>query len=500
MVKETLIQFDSPRTASACPSCGQHFSGDARFCPFDGEPLGASGDWDPSGDPLIGTVVDGRYEIQEVLGEGGMGTVYGVRHVALGRRFAVKALRRDLAQDSDLPPRFIQEAKAAAAVSHPNVVQITDFGTLPGGQPYFVMELLDGVPLSRVIREGGPVPVPRALTIARQVAHALAAAHAVGVVHRDLKPDNIQVATLGERDIVKVLDFGLAKVAGGSRFTRAGMVFGTPHYMSPEQAAGEPSDHRLDIYALGIVLYEMLTGKLPFEADTFMGVLTKHIYMVPPPPSEVLGNGLALGPLERIVMRCLEKKPEKRYATMEELLDGARPGCGRPGCTGGAVIAGPVHAAHGARRLVARAGSDGLHRDPRPRPLATDGRGRRCGGGRHRGRDPRARFRRQGQPPRHRAQRRTRGAGDDGRQAAGAGAGGFRAGKTTQSPSIDNGFGGSGPATGSASDGGPPPHDHRQGGQAHGPEAAEGRDFGGRGDRGPVGEMTAPGAEALGSL
>ncbi|MCA9596234.1 MAG: protein kinase [Myxococcales bacterium] len=320
MAKETLIQFDSPRQASVCPSCGQHFSGDARFCPFDGEPLGADAEWDPDEDPLLGGVVDGRYQVEHVLGEGGMGTVYAVRHVTLGRRFALKALRRDLAQDSDLPPRFIQEAKAAAAVSHPNVVQITDFGTLPSGQPYFVMELLDGVPLSRVIRDGGPVPVQRAVGIAAQVAQALAAAHVAGVVHRDLKPDNIQVSPMGDRDLVKVLDFGLAKVAGGSRFTRAGMVFGTPHYMSPEQAAGEPSDHRVDVYALGIVLYEMLTGKLPFEADTFMGVLTKHIYMTPSLPSQVLGDARVLGPLEAVVMRCLEKKPDKRFASMDELL------------------------------------------------------------------------------------------------------------------------------------------------------------------------------------
>jgi eukaryotic-like serine/threonine-protein kinase len=329
-VKRTLVQFggeaaaavaEAPATASLCPTCNNHFSADARFCPYDGEALGPAPDWDPLGDPLLGAVIDGRYEVLEVLGEGGMGTVYRARHAALGRSFAIKALRRDLAQDSELAARFIQEAKAAAAVSHPSVVQITDFGALPSGQPYFVMELLEGRTLSRILREQGSLPPERAARIARQVAEALAAAHAVGIIHRDLKPDNVQIAVgAGAHEMVKVLDFGLAKVAGASRLTRQGMVFGTPHYMSPEQAAGEPIDHRVDIYALGVVLYELLTGRLPFEADSFMGVLTKHIYMEPPPPSRLLTGGAELGPLEQITMRCLAKQPANRFADMQALI------------------------------------------------------------------------------------------------------------------------------------------------------------------------------------
>jgi eukaryotic-like serine/threonine-protein kinase len=330
-VDETLIQFDpgrapeEPRPAaerrrSQCGACGQRFSGDARFCPFDGEPLAPASDFDSKRDPLIGTVVDKRYEVLEVLGEGGMGTVYRVRHTALGRSFALKALRRDLANDAELSARFIGEAKAAAAISHPNVVQITDFGALPSGEPYFVMELLDGVPLSWLIKNGGPLPAGRAVRILRQVAEALGAAHDAGIVHRDLKPDNIHVAgATADRDVVKVLDFGLAKVAGSSRLTRQGMVFGTPHYMSPEQAAGEPVDHRADIYSLGVVMYEMFTGTVPFEADSYMGVLTKHMYVVPTPPSQVIG-GRELGALEDITLRCLEKKPAQRFASMNELL------------------------------------------------------------------------------------------------------------------------------------------------------------------------------------
>jgi serine/threonine-protein kinase len=311
------------RPVYRCPVCRQHFSGsDARFCPFDGEPLVGASDWNPSADPLLGAIVDKRYEVVEVLGEGGMGTVYRVRHAALGREFALKALRRELATDRDLSARFIQEARAAAAVSHPSVVQIIDFGTLPTGQAYFVMELLHGQPLSWLLHTGGPLPAGRALRMLRQIAEALGAAHDAGIVHRDLKPDNIQVAeAIGDRDVVKVLDFGLAKVVGASRLTRAGTVFGTPHYMSPEQAAGENVDHRADIYSLGVVMYEMFTGCVPFEADSYMGVLTQHMYVAPVPPSQLLGNSETLGALEAIVLRCLEKRPENRFASMAELLD-----------------------------------------------------------------------------------------------------------------------------------------------------------------------------------
>lgn len=306
-----------------CATCGQRFTGgDARFCPYDGERLaaGVAGTEPPAPDPLLGAVIDHRYEVTQVLGEGGMGTVYRVRHRLLGRNFALKALRRELASDPELPTRFIREAKAAAAIAHPNVVQISDFGVLPSGQPYFVMELLAGRSLSALLWQNGPLSPGRAVRIFRQVAEGLGAAHAAGVVHRDLKPDNIHVADAGSREMVKVLDFGLAKVAGASKLTRNGIVYGTPHYMSPEQAAGEPVDHRSDIYSLGVVMYEALTGRVPFEADTYMGILTKHLYVEPTPPSEVLGNPMLLGALEDITLRCMQKKPTQRYGTMAELL------------------------------------------------------------------------------------------------------------------------------------------------------------------------------------
>jgi serine/threonine protein kinase len=313
---------DIRREMKLCGACGHRFSGEAMFCPFDGVKLETVA-YDPLGDPLLGSTIDGRYEVMELLGEGGMGRVYEVRHVALDRRFAMKVLRRDLARDEELASRFIQEAKATASVRHPNVVEITDFGRMPDGVPYFVMELLVGETLGHVIKGGGPIPSKRAVRILKQVTGALGAAHLAGIVHRDLKPDNVFLvggfSGGSTNDDVRVVDFGAAKIVGSSRVTRAGIVFGTPHYMSPEQASGQPVDHRADVYALGIIMYEMFTGRVPFEADTYMGVLTQHMFVQPPRPSQVSAAARELGALEEITMICLAKKPEERFASMADL-------------------------------------------------------------------------------------------------------------------------------------------------------------------------------------
>ncbi len=305
-----------------CPDCGQQYSTDSVFCPFDGSKLQDSIAL-PKVDPLIGTVIDDRYEVLEVIGEGGMGTVYAVKHKALDRSFALKALRIDLARDGELAERFIREAKATAAIKHPQVVSISDFGALPDGRPYFVMERLVGQTLAQVTKRGGALPAARASAIAIKVARALAAAHEAGVVHRDLKPENVFL--LGRRDAgpeqdVRVVDFGAAMIVGKSRLTKKGIVFGTPFYMSPEQASGGVVDHRADVYALGVIMYEMFTGRVPFEGDSYMGVLTQHMFVEPVPPSR-LDPKLAreLGALETITLKCLEKQPEKRFASMEEL-------------------------------------------------------------------------------------------------------------------------------------------------------------------------------------
>lgn len=328
-VDNTLILFGEgsrPRELrSCCPLCGVRLSGPGHVCfgqRGEGDEAGVAGPGKFAADPFIGTIVDHRYEVFSLLGEGGMGIVYQVRHTSLGRSRAMKVLRQELARDQVLSARFVQEAKAAAVVCHPSVVEIMDFGVLPTGQAYFVMELLVGRLLSDLIRQHGRIGADRAVGILRQTAQGLGAAHAAGVVHRDLKPDNIHVEESHGGDTVKVLDFGLAQIEGCKRLTRRGMVFGTPHYMSPEQAAGDPVDQRSDVYALGVVAYQMLTGRVPFDADTYMGVLSRHIYVPPMAPSAVLGHPIALPGLEALVLRCLAKRPEARFANMAAVVEG----------------------------------------------------------------------------------------------------------------------------------------------------------------------------------
>jgi serine/threonine-protein kinase len=308
-----------------CPECGVLFSSpDATFCPFDGARLLRAAT-PGQADPLLGAVLADRYQVLALLGEGGMGAVYRVTHTTLGKQFAVKVLRSELARDAELSQRFIREARAMAQINNPNVIQVTDFGELDDGRPFFVMELLSGRSLASLLREQA-VAAWSALIIARHVAEALASAHDCGIIHRDLKPDNVYVAP--ESWQVKVLDFGLAYIVGSSRLTRSGVVFGTPQYMSPEQASGGAVDHRADIYALGIVLYEMLAGRVPFEADSYMGVLTKQMYTPAAPlppvvfdPVATAGEQPDLGrAIDALVQRCLAKKPEQRFASMPELM------------------------------------------------------------------------------------------------------------------------------------------------------------------------------------
>jgi serine/threonine-protein kinase len=308
----------SAPAAMRCPECASRYGVDAVFCPFDGTRLvAASSDGANAG--LAGRVIDGRYEVVGALGEGGMGTVYKVRHTTLDRFFAMKVMRPDLARDPDLAARFLREARATASVKHPNVVAINDFGRLEGDQPYFVMENLVGQTLARAIKAGGAVPAATGVRVALKIAAAVGAAHAASIVHRDLKPDNVFLVGEGPDVDVRVVDFGAALVLGASRVTKAGVVFGTPHYMSPEQASGQPVDHRADIYALGVIMYEMFTGRVPFVADTYMGVLTQHMFAKPPRPTKVADAARWLGPLEAVILRALEKKPEDRQASMEEL-------------------------------------------------------------------------------------------------------------------------------------------------------------------------------------
>jgi len=315
-----------------CPRCGSRYEHE-RFCPEDGvatEPLPDTGQ---GNDALIGVVVDGRYRVEQQIGEGGMGVVYRATHVSLNKQLALKVLRGEMAKDAEVVQRFIQEAQSATSIGHENIIDISDFGRLPDGTVYFVMEFLNGSSLSDMIKRGGSIPLGDAVHIIKQIGGALGAAHQRGIVHRDLKPDNIYLIPRGEIvNFVKVLDFGIAKVGGASnKITRTGMVFGTPHYMSPEQAAGQSVDARTDIYALGVIMYEMFTGHVPFDADTFMAVLTKHMFEKPGPMSRP-GDERSLGALEDITLKALEKKPEHRYQSMQELVEDLErvAGGGRP--------------------------------------------------------------------------------------------------------------------------------------------------------------------------
>ncbi|MBM4357885.1 MAG: serine/threonine protein kinase, partial [Deltaproteobacteria bacterium] len=272
---------------------------------------------------LLGQIVDGRYRIERVVGRGGMGTVYACRHVVVGKEFAIKVLREGIERSEEVLQRFIREAQAANAVKSRHICETLDFGQLPNGALYVVMELLDGMSLTRLLREqAASRPVLKHIFV--QIAETLQRAHDRHIVHRDLKPDNVVLVNDdGDRHFVKLVDFGIAKVLqkDASDLTETGVILGTPYYMSPEQARGDSVDHRSDIYALGVMMYRAFTGKLPFVADTAMGVLTRHLTEKPQLPSEVRDIDLAT---ERLILRCLEKRPVDRFQAMAEVAAALR--------------------------------------------------------------------------------------------------------------------------------------------------------------------------------
>ena len=310
----------------ACATCQVQYPDAVEFCPRDGTRLPPSPRdtlVEEERDPLLGTTIDGRYTVEAILGQGGMGTVYAGRHAIIDKRVAIKVLRADhVENDPTAAQRFLVEAKAASKIGHQNIVDITDFGVLKDGQAYFVMEFLDGPTLGKIVHEAGFLSPLRAIAVTVQMARGLQAAHDKGIIHRDLKPENIFVLERdGQSDLVKIVDFGIAKdQKNNRRLTQAGMVLGTPEYMSPEQATGQPTDHRVDMYALGCILYEMLTGDVPFKGETPTKTLTQHVFDAPEPPSKRRPDLAIPAALEAVVLRTLQKKPTDRFADLRALM------------------------------------------------------------------------------------------------------------------------------------------------------------------------------------
>jgi serine/threonine-protein kinase len=326
-------------------ACSREFTG-FQVCPHDGNTLvaipGAQDQW-------IGKRLADRYQIQSKLGTGGMGVVYLAWHELMERQVAIKMLKAAFIQDELSVKRFQQEAKAASRLKHPNVITLYDFGVTPNGQPYMVMDYLVGYDadhkaesLSQIIKNLGQVPAERCIHIIAQACDALDHAHRQGVIHRDVKPANIMIVpTEADVNFVKVVDFGVAKLTplntGGEEsqsLTQAGEVCGSPVYMSPEQCLGQSLDARADIYSMGVVLYEALTGKLPLVGKNMVETMSKHMNEAPPSFKESRPDLYLLPRIEEIVMRAMSKEPHNRQQSMSELAQDLRFAIPKPGQTG----------------------------------------------------------------------------------------------------------------------------------------------------------------------
>jgi serine/threonine-protein kinase len=304
---------------ASCSSCAGEVQLEDTFCPQCGAPVF---------DPLIGTVVGDRYRIVSRIGVGGMGAVYRAEHTMMRKDLAIKVLLPEFGGKDEFVRRFEREAESASRLQHPNIITVTDFGRTREGSLFLAMEFLAGESLAHVIK-GGPMPRERALNVIRQILRGLEHAHGAGIVHRDLKPDNIMLVERdGQVDVVKILDFGIAKVtepvtgrgAGVTALTQAGMIFGTPEYLSPEQALAEVVDPRADLYAAGVILYEMLAGRKPFVSDDKVKLISMHLAHAPPRVREANPNVDVPVALEQVVLQALEKSRENRFATATAFL------------------------------------------------------------------------------------------------------------------------------------------------------------------------------------
>jgi serine/threonine-protein kinase len=348
------VEAEQPMTKK-CPRCGREYENANTLCPADGTVLEKTDD-----DALIGQTLADKYRIEEIINEGGMGAVYRATHVLMDKTVAVKVLHPALAADDKIVARFSREARAASRISHPHALSVTDFGEDKGGVVFLVMEYLNGETLKEVIRKEGPMPLPRIVEIIRQVCGALEAAHAEGVVHRDLKSDNIMLIDVGGGDWAKVLDFGIAKikekVGQDPALTAPNLIIGTPQYMSPEQCSQAAEiDSRSDIYSLGVILYELLIGHVPFTGESPTAIMMKHLQE--PPPSVLEERKDLPASVGRVVARAMAKRPEDRFQTVSELSEElAAAAADEPAAV--AATTGPGTADRSTNRIVVPTGSN----------------------------------------------------------------------------------------------------------------------------------------------
>ncbi|HEY1960585.1 MAG TPA: serine/threonine-protein kinase [Polyangiaceae bacterium] len=306
---------------ATCPSCHRHYGDDVTSCTVDGATLLPDAAFSNADTELREGDVVGEYRVEAKLGVGGFGTVYRAEHPVIGKKVAIKVLAREFSSKPEVAARFIDEARSANQIRHKGIIDIFAFGALPDGRHYFVMELLEGASLEDHLRASGPLRPEEALPILRGVARAVDAAHAAGIAHRDLKPDNVFLVRSEDGVATKLLDFGVAKLMGNrsGQKTQTGTPIGTPHYMSPEQARGVNVGTKTDVYSFGVMAYQMLTGVLPFDGEAVMDILLKQVTEPPRAPSEMRPE-LPVA-LDAPILHMLEKDAEKRPKTLGAAVD-----------------------------------------------------------------------------------------------------------------------------------------------------------------------------------